>query len=107
MKELGNERLSAIIKLALWAIFIGAMLVIANLGGKAENNSLNTDNANNSGTTEETKLSISDKLVKLTDNFKYIYEIKIGSNIYYFVGSKNGNKESGYRNIKEEWLHIP
>ena len=79
-----GERFNAFIKLCLWGIFIVFILLISSLGSNKENN-----------VNEEVLVTYKEKLNKITNNFKFNYEIKVNNEVYNFSGSKLVDKEVG------------
>ena len=98
-----SDKIGSIIKLALWLVFIVVLTLIAKFGDKVdeeENNFLEDKQP------EVEIVSYEEKLNKLNSNYKYSYDIKVGLEIYQFVGSKMDTKESGYRiTNNDEYLY--
>ena len=93
-KEVGNEKISALIKLVLWIVFIVVLVIVSGISDN-NNNNINYPEDNKPPIEENSKISLEDKLAKLTNNYKYKYEIKIGDNLYIYNGAKKDNRESG------------
>ena len=98
-----NNKITALIKLGIWLVFIVVIFIVVNLGNK---NDTELNNSFENSNQEETKpLTYEEKLNKLNDNFKFNYEIKIDNNIYYFSGTRLLTKESGYRLYDSEYVY--
>ena len=101
MEDGSNNKTSAYIQLGIGLIFIIILVVIVKVSGIKKE-----ENIPQNETKEEIKeLTIDDKLNKLTDNYKYNYEITIGEITYTYNGSKMGLKESGYLKINDNYLY--
>jgi len=106
--ENDNAQIAAVVKLGLWLIFIAVLLIISRFGGSQNSNN---NNLNNDISKEEQKDTVSyeKKLNNLVNNYEYTYEVKLGSDIYVYNGSKmttdNGIKESGYVTKNSEKLY--
>ena len=99
--EDGSNKTSAYIQLGIGLVFIIILVVMVKVNGvkREENTSQNE-------TKEEIKeLTLDEKIAKLTDNYKYNYEIVIGDITYIYNGSKMGLKESGYLQINDNYLN--
>ncbi len=101
MEDGSNNKTSAYIQLGIGILFIIILIVVAKLSGG------NTDeNISQNETKEEIKeVALDEKLAKITDNYKYNYEITIGDITYIYNGSKMGLKESGYLQINDNYLY--
>ena len=101
MEDGSNNKTSAYIQLGIGILFIIILIVVAQLSGG------NTDeNISQNETKEEIKeVALDEKLAKITDNYKYNYEITIGDITYIYNGSKMGLKESGYLQINDNYLY--
>ena len=101
MEDGSNNKTSAYIQLGIGLIFIIILVVIVKVSGIKKE-----ENIPQNETKEEIKeLTIDDKLNKLTDNYKYNYEITIGEITYTYNGSKMCLKESGYLKINDNYLY--
>ena len=101
MEDGSNNKTSAYIQLGIGLVFIIILVIIVKVSGVR-----NDENIPQNETKEEIKeLTIDEKLNKLTDNYKYNYEITIGDITYTYNGSKMGLKESGYLQINDNYLY--
>ena len=111
MKEDNSEKLGALIKLGVWLLFIGILVIVAKVGGN--DNNINLEKTENE-IKEETKkdenvISYEDKLNNLINNYKYTYEVKIDNDIFLFEGVKkeknNFVNESGKYTLNGEFKY--
>ncbi len=101
MEDGSSNKTSAYIQLGIGLVFIIILVIIVKVSGVR-----NDENIPQNETKEEIKeLTIDEKLNKLTDNYKYNYEITIGEITYTYNGSKMGLKESGYLKINDNYLY--
>ena len=101
MEDGSNNKTSAYIQLGIGLVFIIILVVIVKVSGVRKE-----ENIPQNETKEEIKeLTIDEKLNKITDNYKYNYEITIGDITYIYNGSKIGLKESGYLQINDNYLY--
>lgn len=101
MEDGSNNKTSAYIQLGIGLVFIIILVVIVKLSGVNKE-----ENIPQNETKEEIKeLTIDEKLSKLTDNYKYNYEITIGDITYIYNGSRMDLKESGYLQINDNYLY--
>ena len=101
MEEGRSNKTSAYIQLGIGLVFIIVLVIIVKVSGVR-----NDENIPQNETKEEIKeLTLDEKLSKLTDNYKYNYEITIGDITYTYNGSKMGLKESGYLQINDNYLY--
>ena len=101
MDDGSNNKTSAYIQLGIGLVFIIILVIIVKVSGVNKD-----ENIPQNETKEEIKeLTIDEKLSKLTDNYKYNYEITIGEITYTYNGSKIGLKESGYLQINDNYLY--
>ena len=101
MEDGSNNKTSAYIQLGIGLVFIIVLVVIVKVSGVRKD-----ENIPQNETKEEIKeLTLDERLSKLTDNYKYNYEITIGDITYIYNGSKMGLKESGYLQINDNYLY--
>ena len=91
-EEVVNDKFNAFIKLCLWGIFIVFVVLVSSLSNNKIDD--NTDSNNK-------QITYQDKLNKLSNNYKFKYEIKVNNEIYTFEGSKLTDKEIGTRNYND------
>lgn len=103
-REVGNEKVAALIKLVLGIVFIVILVVISGINDN-NNNNINYPEDNKITIDESNKITFEDKLAKLDNNYKYKYEIKIGDNLYIYNGAKKDNRESGTLLNNEETIY--
>lgn len=103
-REVGNEKVAALIKLVLGIVFIVVLVVISGINDN-NNNNINYPEDNKITIDESNKITFEDKLAKLDNNYKYKYEIKIGDNLYIYNGAKKDNRESGTLLNNEETIY--
>ena len=101
MEDGSNNKTSAYIQLGIGLVFIIILVVFVKVNGVNNNDS----KPQNEEKEEIKELTLDEKLSKLTDNYKYNYEITIGEIIYTYNGSKMGLKESGYLQINDNYLY--
>ena len=101
MEDGSNNKTSAYIQLVIGLVFIIVLVVMVKVNGVRKD-----ENIPQNKTKEEiNELTIEEKLNKLTDNYKYNYEITIGEITYIYNGTKMGLKESGYLQINDNYLY--
>ena len=101
MEDGSNNKTSAYIQLGIGLVFIIVLVIFVKVNGvKRDGN-----NPQNETKEEIKELTIDEKLSKLTDNYKYNYEITIGDITYVYNGSKMGLRESGYLKINDNYLY--
>lgn len=101
MEDGSNNKTSAYIQLGIGIVFIIILVVLVKVNGVKRD-----ENIPQNKTKEEiNELTIEEKLNKITDNYKYNYEITIGDITYTYNGSKMGLKESGYLQINDNYLY--
>ena len=99
-----NNKTSAYIQLGIGLVFIIILVIVVKVNGIKREDDIPKEEKEE--TKEEIKTSsVEEKLAKLTDNFKYNYEIVIGDITYIYNGSKMGLKESGYLKINDNYLY--
>ena len=99
-----NNKTSAYIQLGIGLVFIIILVIVVKVNGIKREDDIPKEKIEE--TKEEIKTSsVEEKLAKLTDNFKYNYEIVIGDITYIYNGSKMGLKESGYLKINDNYLY--
>lgn len=101
MEDGSNNKTSAYIQLGIGLVFIIILVIFVKVNGINNNES----KPQNEEKEEIKELTIDEKLSKLTDNYKYNYEITIGDITYIYNGSKMGLKESGYLQINDNYLY--
>ena len=84
MKEVNKN--VTIVKIGLWLCFIAVLVIIAKFS---------TPNH------KDDKVSYQEKLQNLNDNYEYAYDIKIGDNLYNFVGKRNKDREVGVKKFND------
>lgn len=87
MKEV-NKNVS-IIKIGLWLCFIVVLVIIAKFS------------TSNQKEIKEDKITYTEKLQNLNDNYEYTYDIKIGEALYNFVGKRNKDREVGVKKVND------
>ncbi|MBE6156514.1 MAG: hypothetical protein E7161_02090 [Firmicutes bacterium] len=103
MKEKDNDKITSIVKLGLWLTFIAVLIIVANFG--TNKNNTNDNVLNNSNEQKESVLTYEEKLNKLTDNYKFNYEINADGQVYNYVGTRLSTRESGYRLNNDTYLY--
>ncbi|MBQ7030972.1 MAG: hypothetical protein IJN13_01195 [Bacilli bacterium] len=109
MNNDGGDKIGAIVKLGLWLIFIAVLMIIARFGGTTENKDVEKPQDEIKENESNNKKSYEDKLKELVNNYAYTYEIKVGNDIYTYIGNKMIDesyiKESGYIRKNNEQLY--
>lgn len=109
MNNDGGDKIGAIVKLGLWLIFIAVLMIIARFGGTTENTDVSKPQDEIKENESNNKKSYEDKLKELVNNYAYTYEIKVGNDIYTYIGNKMIDesyiKESGYIRKNNEQLY--
>ena len=109
MNNDGGDKIGAIVKLGLWLIFIAVLMIIARFGGTTENTDVEKPQDEIKENESNNKKSYEHKLKELVNNYAYTYEIKVGNDIYTYIGNKMIDesyiKESGYIRKNNEQLY--
>ncbi|MBQ8902472.1 MAG: hypothetical protein IJY87_05385 [Bacilli bacterium] len=109
MNNDGGDKIGAIVKLGLWLIFIAVLMIIARFGGTIENTDVEKPQDEIKENESNNKKSYEHKLKELVNNYAYTYEIKVGNDIYTYIGNKMIDesyiKESGYIRKNNEQLY--
>ena len=101
MEDGSNNKTSAYIQLGIGLVFIIILVIFVKVNGVK----IDDSKPQNEEKEEVKELTLDEKLSKLTDNYKYNYEITIGEITYIYNGSKMGLKESGYLKINDNYLN--
>ena len=101
MEDGSNNKTSAYIQLGIGLVFIIVLVVMVKVNGVRKDENI----PQNENKEEIKEVTLNEKLNKLTDNYKYNYEITIGDITYIYNGSKMGLKESGYLQINDNYLY--
>ena len=91
MEEEVKDKTSSYIKLAIWLIFIIAMVVIIKVSGHKNNYNDKSENVEES----VKEITYAEKLSQLNNNYRYNYEININNEIITYTGMKMDNREAG------------
>ncbi len=98
-EEKKDNKRKALIKLLLWLLFLGIVLIISSVGNKDKSSdNLKKDN-------EKKVVTYEDKLDKLNDNFTYKYTITINNLVYNYEGKIMGKEEAGIYKVNESTIN--
>ena len=98
MKKKDNVRKKALIKLAIWSLFILLVLGLSGIKNPKTEKETNIEEKEK----ETTPLTYAEKLAKLNNNYNYVYKIKINDLEYEFIGEKLEPENT--TNIKEHGI---
>ncbi len=91
MEEEVKDKTSSYIRLAIWLIFIIAMVVIIKVSGHKNNYNDKSENVEES----VKEITYAEKLSQLNNNYRYNYEININNEIITYTGMKMDDREAG------------